>query len=111
MPVRPPGEFLLDPSPASPGPAWSQDLARELGAWQIDPMIAFLSTDEQVTTPFARTLRVLESMPWHEKQVARPGCASSASGRPTSAAAASPGTSTGSTAGWTCAATGAPRSC
>jgi hypothetical protein len=34
-------------------------------------MIAFLSTDRAVGTPFARTLRILESMPWHEKQVAR----------------------------------------
>ncbi len=48
-----------------------QELARELGAWQIDPMIAFLSVDEPVSTPFARTMRILASMPWHEKQAAR----------------------------------------
>jgi hypothetical protein len=34
-------------------------------------MIAFLAADQPVATPFARTLRVLESMPWNEKQVAR----------------------------------------
>ena len=43
----------------------------DLGAWKIDPMIAFLSADRDVATPFARTLRVLESMPWNEKQAAR----------------------------------------
>ena len=34
-------------------------------------MIAFLSVNEAVSTPFARTLRVLASLPWHERQVAR----------------------------------------
>src|SRR5579859_7220817 len=34
-------------------------------------MIAFLSSDEPVRTPFGRTLRVLESAPWHEKAFAR----------------------------------------
>ena len=46
------------------------DLGQLIGAWQIDPMIAFLSSDEPVRTPFARTLRVLESAPWHEKRFA-----------------------------------------
>ncbi len=68
--VADPGEFLLDPSPAVTRAGLVQELARELGAWQIDPMIAFLSADCPIATPFARTLRVLESMPWHEKQVA-----------------------------------------
>jgi hypothetical protein len=47
------------------------ELARLTGTWQIDPMIAFLSSDEPVRTPFARTLRVIESAPWHEKRFAR----------------------------------------
>jgi hypothetical protein len=42
-----------------------------VGAWKIDAMIAFLAADAAITTPFARTLRVLESMPWNERQVAR----------------------------------------
>ena len=68
--VADPGEYLLDPSPAVTRAGLVQELARELGAWQIDPMIAFLSADSPISTPFARTLRVLESMPWHEKRVA-----------------------------------------
>jgi SAM-dependent methyltransferase len=68
--VADPGEYLLDPSPAVTRAGLVQELARELGAWQIDPMIAFLSADSPIATPFARTLRVLESMPWHEKRVA-----------------------------------------
>jgi hypothetical protein len=71
VPVADPGEYILDPNPAVTRAGLVQELGRELGAWQIDPMIAFLSVDDPVSTPFARTLRILESMPWHEKQAAR----------------------------------------
>jgi len=65
-----PGAYLLDPSPAVTRAGLVAGLAALTGAWQIDPMIAFLSSDEAVKTPFARTLRVLESAPWHEKALA-----------------------------------------
>jgi hypothetical protein len=71
VPVRAPGEFLLDPNPAVTRAGLVEDLARRTGAWKIDPMIAFLAADREVITPFARTLRVLESMPWNEKKAAR----------------------------------------
>ncbi len=71
VPVAEPGRYLLDPNPAVTRAGLVQELARAIGAWQIDPMIAFLSADGPVSTPFARTLRVLDSLPWHEKQVAR----------------------------------------
>ncbi len=71
VPLAPPGEYLLDPSPAVTRAGLVADLARSLGAWQIDPMIAFLSSGEPVRTPFARTLRVLDSAPWHEKRFAK----------------------------------------
>ena len=71
VPVAAPGEFLLDPNPAVTRAGLVEDLARRTGAWKIDPMIAFLAADREVITPFARTLRVLESMPWNEKKAAR----------------------------------------
>jgi len=70
-PIADPGAFLLDPSPAVTRAGLVQDLGRQLGAWQIDPDIAFLSSDRELRTPFARTLRVLESAPWHERRFAR----------------------------------------
>jgi THUMP domain-containing protein len=70
VPLAAPGTYLLDPSPAVTRAGLVADLAGLLGAWQIDPMIAFLSSDEAVRTPFARTLLVLESAPWHEKAFA-----------------------------------------
>jgi SAM-dependent methyltransferase len=71
VPVAAPGAFLLDPSPAVTRAGLVEELARELGAWKIDPMIAFLSADAPLRTPFARTLRVLESAAWNEKAFAR----------------------------------------
>lgn len=71
VPVAAPGGFLLDPSPAVTRAGLVEELARRLGAWKIDPEIAFLSDDREHRTPFARTLRVLESAPWHERRFAR----------------------------------------
>jgi hypothetical protein len=73
VPLRAPGEYLLDPNPAVTRAGLVEDLARTLGgdAAKIDPLIAFLTLDRPVETPFARTLRVLESAPWNEKQFAR----------------------------------------
>jgi SAM-dependent methyltransferase len=71
VPIAEPGAFLFDPSPAVTRAGLVEDLARLLGAWKIDPAIAFLSDDREHRSPFARTLRVLESAPWHERDFAR----------------------------------------
>ncbi|MGH3246212.1 MAG: THUMP-like domain-containing protein [Trebonia sp.] len=73
VPLREPGEYLLDPNPAVTRASLVEDLARTLGddAAKIDPRIAFLTLDRDVRTPFARTLRVRHSAPWNEKQFAR----------------------------------------
>ena len=68
--VSEPGAYLLDPSPAVTRAGLVEDLARLLGARKIDPRIAFLTADREVATPFARTLRVVESAPWNEKRFA-----------------------------------------
>jgi len=69
VPVRPPGGYLLDPSPAVTRAGVVADLARLVGAWQIDEKIAFLCADAPVHTPFARTLRVLDSAPWDQRRL------------------------------------------
>jgi SAM-dependent methyltransferase len=70
-PLADPGAYLLDPNPAVTRAGLVAELACDLGAWQIDPMIAFLSANRPVSTPFARTLRIVDSMPWHEREIAR----------------------------------------
>jgi hypothetical protein len=73
VPLAEPGEYILDPNPAVTRAGLVEDLARTLGAdtAKIDPRIAFLTLDRNVTTPFARTLRVLYSAPWNEKHFAK----------------------------------------
>jgi len=68
--VGEPGEYLLDPNPAVTRAGLVEDLARTLGAWKFDPQIAFLAIDKEIETPFARTLRVIDSAPWNEKRFA-----------------------------------------
>ena len=70
VPVGEPGEYLLDPNPAVTRAGLVAELARATGTWQIDEHIAFLTADVPVRTPFARTLRVIESAPWKEKALA-----------------------------------------
>ena len=72
VPVRAPGAFLFDPNPAVTRAGLVEDLARRLGGWKIDDRIAFLSTDTIRSTAFARTLQVVDSAPWNEKDFARP---------------------------------------
>ena len=67
--MRPPGEFLFDPNPAVTRAGLVRELARMIGAWQIDEQIAFLSADSAARTPFARVLRVIDSAPWQQKRL------------------------------------------
>jgi hypothetical protein len=67
--VRPPGEYLLDPSPAVTRAGLVRDLAVLAGGWQIDEQIAFLSAGVPLVSPFGRSLRVLDSGPWNQKKL------------------------------------------
>ena len=70
VPVAPPGPYLLDPNPAVTRAGLVAELARMTGGWQIDEQIAFLCAAEPVRTPFARTLQVLDSGRWHQRELA-----------------------------------------
>jgi SAM-dependent methyltransferase len=65
----PPGAYLLDPSPAVTRAGLVEDLARGLGAWKLDPRIAFLSADQPLRSPFGRLLAVDASLPWSLKRL------------------------------------------
>lgn len=69
-PVRPPGRYVVDPSPAVTRAGAVADLAAMLGAWQIDRRIAFLCTDEPAPTPYGRLLEVAASLPFGVKPLA-----------------------------------------
>jgi hypothetical protein len=68
--VRAPGEFVLDPSPAVTRAGAVTVLAEQLGAWQIDRRIAFLSANHRLATELGRELRVEASLPFSVKSLA-----------------------------------------
>lgn len=65
------GQWLLDPNPAVTRAGLVEDLARTVNAAKIDDEIGFLVADHAVDSPFARSLHITGSMPWHEKQLKR----------------------------------------
>lgn len=69
-PLRSPGRYLLDPSPAVTRAGAVADLAARLGAWQIDRRIGFLSADSPLVSPFGRALLVEASLPFALKPLA-----------------------------------------
>jgi THUMP domain-like/RNA cap guanine-N2 methyltransferase len=69
VPCASPGAYLLDPSPAVTRAGLVEELGRDLGAWKLDPRIAFLSADEPLRSPFGRALRVEASLPWNLKRL------------------------------------------
>lgn len=70
VPLGEPGAWLLDPNPAVTRSGLVSELARLTGGHRIDPRIAFLTRDDRpAPTPFARTLRVLDSRPWDQKRL------------------------------------------
>ena len=71
VPVAPPGRFLHDPNPAVTRAGLVEELARSLGGWKLGERIGFVCTDADVRSPFARTLEVVESAPWVEREFAK----------------------------------------
>lgn len=71
VPARTPeaDEVLLDPNPAITRAGLVEDLARCVGADKLDDKLAFLVSATTTSTPFARSLPIVASMPWHEKRI------------------------------------------
>ena len=67
--IRPPRGFLYEPDGAVIRAHLVEQLAADLGATKLDAEIAFLSSDNQIETPFARSYRVDEVMPFNLKRL------------------------------------------
>lgn len=70
-PVRATGRYLIEPDPSVYRAGLLANLAAMLGAWQIDPDIAYLSTDAPPDSPFVRAWSVEEVLPFSVKGVRR----------------------------------------
>lgn len=67
LPVRPPGQWLVDPDGAVVRAGLVRHYAARHGLWQLDERIAYLTGD---TPPPGRAFRVLEQLPYREKTLA-----------------------------------------
>ncbi len=67
--VRPVGDFLYEPDGAVIRAGLVTAVAAGVGGGLLDPHIAYVTGDEAFRTPFARGYRVLEPLPYREKQL------------------------------------------
>jgi SAM-dependent methyltransferase len=67
--VRPVGGFLYEPDGAVVRAGLVTAVAAGVGGGLIDEHIAYVTGDEAFRTPFARSYRVLEELPYREKQL------------------------------------------
>ncbi len=63
-PVGPPGAFMYEPDRAVIRAHLIDQVAEDLGAWKLDPEVAYLSSDCPVDTPFARSYPVTDVFPF-----------------------------------------------
>jgi hypothetical protein len=64
VPIADLGEYLYLPDPAVMRARLVRNLAAQMGAWMLDPELAFLSSNRALGTPFARRFRVQEAFPF-----------------------------------------------
>ena len=69
LPISPPCAFLYEPDGAILRAYLVELIGAQLNAAQLDPDIAYLTSDEQMVTPFARCWRVVEWMPFQLKNL------------------------------------------
>lgn len=70
-PVRDLGAFVHEPEGAVIRARLIGDVARALDAGMLDARIAYLTSDAAVTSPFVRSFRVREQVPFEPKKLAR----------------------------------------
>ena len=61
---RAPATFLFDPESCVTRSTLVRQLAHRLGAWMLDPHIAYLSADAAAFSPLAATFQVLDALPF-----------------------------------------------
>jgi hypothetical protein len=63
------GDFLYDPDGAVIRAVLVPAVAAGVGGRLVDRKIAYVTSEESFRTPFARSYRVLEELPYREKQL------------------------------------------
>ncbi|MHB1001761.1 MAG: class I SAM-dependent methyltransferase [Armatimonadota bacterium] len=64
-----PGRYIIEPEPCIIRGHMVDQLAEQIGAWKIDPRIAYLSADSMIDTPFADGYSIIDSLPFNIKEI------------------------------------------
>lgn len=67
LPVRDLGRYLYEPAGAVIRAGGIADLGAQLGAGLLDPQVAYLTSDQLCSTPFAAAFEVQQRLPFHLK--------------------------------------------
>jgi THUMP domain-like/Methyltransferase domain len=67
LPVRDLGRYLYEPAGAVIRAGAIADLGAQLGAGLLDPQVAYLTSDQLCSTPFAAAFEVQQRLPFHLK--------------------------------------------
>ena len=70
-PISEVGKFVYDPNPALVRSHLLGAFAVENGLWGIAPSIAYLSSDNEISSPWLRGFEVMESLPLDVKRIAK----------------------------------------
>ncbi len=68
-PISEPRSWLVEPDPAVIRAGLVANLANELGGAQLDPEIAYITTDAKPETPWARAWKIIDWMPFNAKKL------------------------------------------
>ena len=68
-PISEPRGWLVEPDPAIIRAGRVADLALELGGAQLDPEIAYITTDEKTNSPWVRAWKINDWMPFNLKKL------------------------------------------
>ncbi len=67
--VAPPGSYIYEPAGAVIRAGGIATLAQRIGGWLLDSQIAYLSSDHATPTPYATGFRIVEVLPYREKDL------------------------------------------
>lgn len=68
-PISAVGDFVYEPDPAVIRAHLVSVVVGGVAGWLLDPHLAYVSSDRDVASPFARRFRVLEVLPFRERQL------------------------------------------
>jgi THUMP domain-like/Methyltransferase domain len=71
LPIRGLGRYLYEPAGAVIRAGAIAELGAQLGAGLVDPQVAYLTSDQLCSTPFATAFEVHDQLPFHVKALRR----------------------------------------